>query len=99
MRRKFIFFGTGLVLLCLAGWGIYKVLKPHRNAASEQTEATISASELYSEFQKSENLANQKWVGKVIEVNGRIASVADAGNYVSVNLRGSQLKAALIAAS
>jgi hypothetical protein len=26
-------------------------------------------------------------VGKVIEVTGRIASVADAGNYVSVNLR------------
>ncbi len=43
--------------------------------------------ELYSEFQKAENLANQKWVGKVIEVTGRIASVADAGNYVSVNLR------------
>jgi hypothetical protein len=86
MRRKFIFFGTGFLLLCLAGWGIYKVLKPHRNAASEQTEATISASELYGEFQKGENLANQKWVGKVIEVTGRIASVTDAGNYVSVNL-------------
>jgi hypothetical protein len=86
MRRKFIFFGIGILLLCLAGWGIYKVLKPHHNAASEQTQATISASELYNEFQKAENLANQKWVGKVIEVTGRIASVTDAGNYVSVNL-------------
>ena len=53
----------------------------------EDAVATLSATGLYSEFLKNESLANQKWVGKVIEVNGTISSVADAGNYVSVNLR------------
>ncbi len=84
--RKSYFFGTGLVLLCLAGWGIYTVYKPHRNVASEQAAAALSALNLYNDFLNSENLANKKWVGKVVEVSGTISSVSESGNYVSINL-------------
>jgi hypothetical protein len=84
--RKIIFFGIGILLLCLAGWGIYKVYKPHSNVAGEEAAAELSARNLYNEFQSAENTANKKWVGKVIEVSGTISSVSDAGNYLSVNL-------------
>jgi hypothetical protein len=35
---------------------------------------------------KNESDANQKWIGKVLEVNGIISSVTGSGNYVSLNL-------------
>jgi ribosomal protein S1 len=35
---------------------------------------------------KNESQANQKWVGKVLDVEGTISSVTEAGNYVSLNL-------------
>ena len=91
MRKK-VFFGTGILLfcvllICVIGWGIYSALKPHRNAEGEQAVATLSASDLYNDFQRSENLANKKWTSKVIEVSGIISSINEAGSYVSINLR------------
>jgi tRNA_anti-like len=87
MRRRY-FFGIGIILLLLAGWGIYKVTLPHRNTSGEQPVAVFSAMTLYKEFLISENTANKKWVGKVIEVSGSILSVNESGNYISVNLKG-----------
>ena len=85
MRKKY-FFGIGILLICLAGWGIYNVYKPHRNVEGEESVATLTATTLYNEFSKNEAQANQKWVGKVVEVKGTISSVTEAGNYVSLNL-------------
>jgi hypothetical protein len=85
MRKKY-FFGIGILLICLAGWGIYMVYKPHRNVQGEDAAATLTATSLYNEFLKNESQANQKWVGKVLEVKGTISSVTEAGNYVSLNI-------------
>jgi hypothetical protein len=87
--RKIIFFGTGLLLICLASWGVYKIKKHHQNAGSEEAIARLSATDLYNEFVKTENLANQKWVGKVLEISGKITSVSETGNYISINLKAS----------
>jgi hypothetical protein len=88
MQKRY-FFGIGIILLLLAAWGIYKVTLPHRNASGEPAVATLSAMNLYNEFLNSENIANKKWVGKVIEVSGSISSVIESGNYISLNLKGS----------
>jgi hypothetical protein len=85
MRKKY-FFGIGILLICLAAWGIYTLYKPHRNVEGEDAVATLTAINMYQEFSKNEGEANQKWVGKVVEVTGRISSVTDAGKYVSLNL-------------
>ena len=85
MRKKY-FFGIGILLICLAGWGIYTLYKPHRNVEGEDTAATLTATSLYNEFAMNESKANQKWVGKVLEITGTISSVTEAGNYVSLNL-------------
>ena len=86
MQKRY-FFGIGIFLLFLAAWGIYKVTLPHRNAAGEESVATLSAVNLYSEFLLSENVANKKWVGKIINVSGIIFSVNESGKYISINLR------------
>ncbi len=88
MRKRY-FFGVSIILLLLATWGIYKVTMPHHNASGEQAVATLSATKLYYEFLNTENNANKKWSGKVIEVSGRISSVNESGNYISINLKGS----------
>jgi hypothetical protein len=88
MRKRY-FFGIGIVLLFLAALGIYKASKLHHNTSGEQAVATFSAMNLYNEFLKSENIANKKWVGKVIEVSGSISSVTESGNYISISLKGS----------
>ena len=85
MRKK-IFFWVGILLLGLAGWGIYKVSKPHTNVEGEEAVATLTARNLYNEYQNAETLANKKWLGKVIEVSGVISSVSESGNYVAINL-------------
>lgn len=88
MRKRY-FFSIGIALLLLAFWGVYKVTMPHHNASGEQAVATLSATNLYNEFLNSENTANKKWLGKVIEVSGVISSVGESGNYISINLKGS----------
>ncbi len=88
MRKRY-FFGIGIILLLMAAWGIYKVTMPHLNASGVRAVATLSAPNLYYEFLNSENNANKKWLGKVIEVSGRISSVNESGSYISLNLKGS----------
>jgi hypothetical protein len=85
MRKKY-FFGIGILLICLAAWGIYTVYRPHRNVEGEDAAAKLTAIDMYGEFSKNESEANKKWLGKVVEVSGRISSVSEAGKYVSVNL-------------
>jgi hypothetical protein len=85
MRKKYIF-GIGILLICLAAWGLYTLDKPHRNVEGEDAVATLTATSLFNEFSKDESKANQKWAGKVLEVKGIISSVTESGNYVSLNL-------------
>ena len=85
MRKKY-FFGIGILLICLAGWGLYKVYKPHRNVEGEDAVAILTATGLYNDFSTNESQANQKWVGKILEVKGVLSSITEAGNYVSLNL-------------
>jgi len=86
---KIIIFGTAIILLCLAGLGIYKITKPHRSVAGAETAATITAEKLYMEFAQAEDKANARWVGKVIEVSGVISAVSEAENYISISLAAS----------
>jgi tRNA_anti-like len=87
MRKKY-FFGIGILLICLAGWGAYKIFRPHGNVEGEDAVATLTAMDIYREFSGNESRANQKWLGKVVEITGKISSITEAGKYISLNLVG-----------
>ena len=78
----------GIALLMLALWGLYRVYRPHENAAAEVAVASLAATDLYEDFAKSETNAGNKWIGKVIEIHGIISSIVETGNMVSISLRG-----------
>jgi tRNA_anti-like len=86
MRKKYLF-GIIIIVLFLVVLGVYKVFKPHQNVSGEDAVASLSAQNLYHEFQTDENTANKKWVGKVIEVSGIISSLNESASYVSINLK------------
>jgi tRNA_anti-like len=83
---KIIIFGIAIVLLCLAALGIYKITRAHQSVAGVEASATITADNLYLEFEHGEDKATAKWVGKVIEITGKISVVTEAENFISITL-------------
>ena len=59
-----------LVLLAIIGgiMSLYIYHKPHRNIAKEQSAYIMGANELYTAFSSNEKKANEKYLGKAIEV-------------------------------
>lgn len=70
-----------IIIMAVTGWYIYN--KPHQGIADAVTDMQITATDLYSDFQKDENLANKKYLNKIIEVTGNVAEVQ--------NVNGSQI--------
>ena len=75
-----------LILAAAAGsYGYYLYNKP-RSGVSEMTTAfTLDAKGFYSEYNTDENTANTKYLGKVIEVTGKIRSV-DTDDRGTINI-------------
>lgn len=75
MRKKYILI-AGIVVLVLvaagAGWGWYLYNKPHQGVDGAKTSARLQAENLYAAFQADENKANGQYLGKVVEVKGKI---------------------------
>lgn len=85
-QRKFI----GLLLLITIGIGVWKGLKEYnrtnKDIASVKADVKISATDLIHAYETNDTLSNQKYLGKIIEVNGSIKKIDkdDSGGYVVV---------------
>jgi hypothetical protein len=82
MRKKRTILWGGIVLLILiaAAWAYHLYVKPHESAADETTDFNISADSLYQQYRNDEHAADQKYLGKVIEVSGKLAEIQHSGN-------------------
>jgi hypothetical protein len=82
MRQNRTIIWIGLLLLVLAAvayaWHLYD--KPHRSAADESAAVTINADTLYHQYSTDEHAADQKFMGKVIAVTGRLTEIQHSGN-------------------
>ena len=79
-RRTILWGGIVFLLLIAAAWAYHLYVKPHESAADETTDFTINADSLYQQYQKDEHSADQKYLGKVIEVAGKLAEIQHSGN-------------------
>lgn len=71
--------GLLLPVLAGAGWAYHLYVKPHQSVSGATTDFIISADSLYRQYQADERTANQKYLGKVIEVSGRLAEIEHSG--------------------
>jgi DNA polymerase II small subunit/DNA polymerase delta subunit B len=89
-RKKKILIIVSLVLLVAAsaGWYVYREYnRVHEDTATVKADFSVQAADLIKEFEKNEQLSNQKYWNKVIEVRGIVKDVkADDRGYFLVAL-------------
>ena len=74
-----------ILIICAAiGWHLYN--KPHKGVADIEADVHITATELYNDFQRDENLANKKYLNKVIEVTGNVSDVQNVNGSTIILL-------------
>jgi|GEM_PF-568818 hypothetical protein len=78
-KRKFFWLGILFLLLIGAGWGYYQFQKPHESAAGERANVTIEADSLYAQYASNEKVCDGRYLGKVLEVSGRLWQVQRNG--------------------
>src|ERR1700744_177565 len=86
MRKKYLLIAGIVVLVLLAigaGYGWYLYNKPHQGVGSVTASAKLDASNLYGAFQTDETRANGQYLGKVVEVRGKINSASAASVQLS----------------
>lgn len=76
-----------MILLAVAGTIAYMTYnKPHADAASENPEYSISPMGLVREFLDNEADANEKYLGKLVQVQGVIRTVVLNPNSATVTM-------------
>ena len=66
----------GLVLAALGLIaGLYLYNKPHQNMMSATTDISMDATQLFEAFEANENVSNEKYLDKIIEVKGKVREV------------------------
>lgn len=79
-KRTFFWWGIPLCLLVIFAWGYHLYTKPHQSTASEDSALSIDADSLFSQYQRDEHGADSNYLGKVIEVRGKIAEIQHNGH-------------------
>jgi hypothetical protein len=79
-KRTILWIGIPLLLLLAVAWAYHLYVKPHQSAAGETADFSIDADSLYSQYQANEHAADQKYLGKVIEVSGKLSDIQHNGN-------------------
>lgn len=85
MRKK-ILISIGILVCLGVAIGVYLYKKPRTTAASQHTDFTLSADELYKQFEANEQDANQKYTGKILEVTGTVGEVQKSDSMLSILL-------------
>jgi len=79
-KRTILWLGIPLVLILVGAWAWHLYDKPHQSAAGESADVSINADTLYHQYQADEHTADQKYMGKVISVTGRLTEIQHNGN-------------------
>lgn len=73
--KRTLLYGIALVVLLGGAVGYYLYNKPHQDMRRATPAFKLTAAQLFSEYDADEAAANEKYLGKVIEVSGEVRSV------------------------
>jgi hypothetical protein len=79
---------VALIVLALigAGFGYYLYNKPVESLEHKKADVVISADQLVKDYESDEKSANQKYLGKVVEVSGKVTEITSEEGKKKVNL-------------
>lgn len=83
MARRIILALAALIVIAGA-YGIYLYTKPTADLEKAKADFSVDAESFFLEFSGDESAANEKYVGKVIEVTGPVASISNSEGGVRV---------------
>lgn len=69
-----------------AGVGFYMYNKPVASLAHKKPDVEVAASQLISAYETDEKTANEKYLGKVVQVSGKIADITTEEGKKKVHL-------------
>jgi hypothetical protein len=61
-------------------------MQPQKNMQKANPDYKLTAKNIFSEFSKNETAANTKYLGKVVELTGKVAEVRTGNNQTSIVL-------------
>ena len=75
-KKKVVILVAIVIVIALAGFVYdYTFNSKHRNIANEEATVTLSAKELFANFQNNESLATANYLDNVIEINGNVTHI------------------------
>jgi hypothetical protein len=84
--KKILIYGLVLALIA-ASVGFYLYNKPHQNMNRAKSDLSLSATELFTDFENDEANANTKYLDKIVEVQGIVKEIStDETGTTSVTL-------------
>jgi tRNA_anti-like len=91
MKKKIIV-AILFAIIASVGVGYYLYNKPHQSIADETPAFNLDAKVLVGDYEKNEKIANDKYLGKIVEVRGIIAEKSrdKKGNF-NITLQGADL--------
>ena len=77
-----------VVTILISGivYGYYRYNKPRDTAASGKTDLSVEAGTILHDFETDESAATKKYLGKIIEVKGRVQQIDTVSGNFSVLL-------------
>ena len=79
-----------------AGIGYYLYNKPVASLENKKADVTVTADQILTEHEQDESAANDKYLGKVVAVSGRVSAVTQEEGKAKVQLETSNPIASVI---
>ncbi len=88
MKRLYVFIIVFVVLILIAGAGVYwyAFLRSHQDMLKTKPAYEVSSTQLINEFSADEQAAYEKYAGKVIEVTGNVVDIRTGAVQTAVIL-------------
>lgn len=91
MKKKILFIFLSLTITGISA-GVYLYNKPHKSIINQTPIFVVASNTLVAEFEENEKIANSKYLGKVIEVNGLVSEkTTNKKGIVNISLVGKEL--------
>jgi hypothetical protein len=76
-----------IIGIIAVGIGYYMYNKPVASLENKKADVSVTANQIISEYEADEKAANEKYLGKVVEVSGTVSTITDEGGKVKVQLQ------------